>query len=256
VTGLTTSSWFHTIDFPDGTSTPGVFDHRAVATRVAWPDRLRGGRCLDVGTCDGFWAFTMERQGAGEVVAIDVNDGGPFDIARRTLSSGVKRIDCSVFDLDPAVHGRFDIVFCGALLIHLRDPIAALERMRDVCDGELVLVDVVDGFLDVVARRRPCASLAAVPGQWWRPNSAGLVRMVEVAGFEVVDRGPHAHSPLGAGAPRASLRRPRTLFGALADALVRARPGSSGLALFGGLARGGCLRPLRARPRLPEPRRA
>src|SRR5215510_1655747 len=112
--------WYHTIDLPDGSSTPGVFDTRAVAELVRWPAGLPGGRCLDVGTCDGFWAFEMERRGAAEVIAIDVDD------------------------LDPSVHGRFDVVFCGTLLVHLRDPVRALERMREVCTGELVLVECVD----------------------------------------------------------------------------------------------------------------
>ena len=72
-------TWYHTIDLPDGSSTPGYFDTRAAPPYVVWPDALRGGRCLDVGTFDGFWAFEMERRGAAEVVAIDVDDPTRYD---------------------------------------------------------------------------------------------------------------------------------------------------------------------------------
>ena len=48
--------WYHTIDVAPGVSTPGVFDLRPVVGRLPWPD-VRGRRCLDVGTYDGFLAF-------------------------------------------------------------------------------------------------------------------------------------------------------------------------------------------------------
>ena len=67
-------TWYHTIDLPDGSCTPGLFDHRAATGYVAWPAAVAGGRCLDVGTFDGFWSFELERRGASEVVAIDVDD--------------------------------------------------------------------------------------------------------------------------------------------------------------------------------------
>src|SRR5262245_10807682 len=236
--------WYHTIDLPDGTTTRGVFDTRAVAELVRWPVSLPGGRCLDVGTADGFWAFEMERRGAAEVVASDVADpdrldwswgsarrdadvararaglrGRRFDIARRALGSHVKRVACSVYDLDPATHGRFDVVFCGTLLVHLREPVRALERMREVCAGELVLVECLDALLDLLARRVPCARFAPAPDQWWRVNRAGLFDMLRVAGFDVVwasrrfltpfgpgvIRGPSRHRPLAAG--RAAVAR-------------------------------------------------
>ena len=217
--------WYHTIDLPDGTVTPGVFDNRPVAAVLHWPPGLVGGRCLDVGTCDGFWAFEMERRGAAEVLAVDVDDPtrldltwdarqhdlrtvaaraarrrGRFDSARRALGSRVERLACSVYDLDPAVHGRFDVVFCGTLLMHLRDPVRALERMRDVCAGELVVVECVDAFLDLFGRWVPAARLAPAPGHWWRSNRAGLRAVLGVAGFEVVSASRRFLTPYGPGA--------------------------------------------------------
>lgn len=217
-------SWYHTIDFPDGTSSPGYFDTRGAPQHIEWPSGLQGGRCLDVGTFDGFWAFEMERRGAGSVVALDIEDmsaldwrydemeAGPkaiqawgaergpgFHEAHRRRGSNVERLVLSVYDLDPERHGMFDVVFCGALLLHLRDPIAALERMRSVCRGELVLVETLDPALDMVARRIPCVRLSQVRDQWWKANKYGLLSMVKVAGFRLTWIGRRFITPYGAG---------------------------------------------------------
>jgi tRNA (mo5U34)-methyltransferase len=268
-------SWYHTIDLPDGTSTPGVFDTRAAARRVQWPAGLSGGRCLDVGTCDGFWAFEMERRGAAEVVAIDVDDpaqldwswatrhdpaasrewrarrGRRFDIARQALGSRVKRVACSVYDLDPSVHGRFDVVFVGTLLVHLRDPIRALEGIREVCAGELVLFECVDAFLDLTARRVPCARFAPAPEQWWRVNRAGLLELVRVAGYDVLWASQRFHTPFGPGVtrPRPGRFRPLRAGRAVIARVLRRFPGAPLLAEAAGLALGTYDVAVRARPR-------
>jgi len=203
-------AWYHTIDLPDGTATPGYFDTRGIPALVEWPAALRGGRCLDVGTFDGFWAFEMERRGASEVVALDVDDpatldwtfderargpavvvdwgaerGPGFAEAAERRGSSVKRVNRSVYDLDPTNDGHYDVVFCGALLLHLRDPVRALEAMRTVCRGALVLVETIDPVVDLVATRVPAARFHPDWDQWWRVNSAGLVEMTRTAGFSV-----------------------------------------------------------------------
>ncbi|MDP9100555.1 MAG: hypothetical protein M3N21_00155, partial [Actinomycetota bacterium] len=65
--------WYHSMDLAPGVTTSGFTDLRAFSSR-ALPASLAGGRCLDVGTFDGFWAFEMERRGAASVVGIDVDD--------------------------------------------------------------------------------------------------------------------------------------------------------------------------------------
>jgi tRNA (mo5U34)-methyltransferase len=251
--------WYHTIDLPDGSYTPGWYDTRVAPSHVVWPSRL--GRCLDVGTFDGFWAFEMERRGANEVIALDIDDpaaldwsyderqhgpkavrqwkterGPGFAEAAEALGSHVKRINKSVYDLDPEIDGTFDVVLCGALLLHLRDPVRALERMREVCRGDLILVESLDPFLDVAARRVPAARFAPDWDQWWRVNGAGLRRMTEVSGFELTWFGSRFLVPLGPGAP-AQLR-----FGRL-NSLAAMRPRQRGQLHLA----------VRARPRSPRP---
>ena len=47
--------WYHTIDVAPGVTTPGWFDLLHALDLGPFPD-VRGKRCLDVGTFDGFWA--------------------------------------------------------------------------------------------------------------------------------------------------------------------------------------------------------
>jgi len=74
--------WYHTIDLGNGIVTPGFIDNRDTIDRFGLPEDLTGMRCLDIGTYDGFWAFEMERRGASEVVAIDVDSPADYDVPR------------------------------------------------------------------------------------------------------------------------------------------------------------------------------
>ena len=64
-------SWYHTMDVAPGVATPGWFDTRPVVDLMPWPD-VRGKRCLNIGTFDGFFTFQLERRGVADVVAISI----------------------------------------------------------------------------------------------------------------------------------------------------------------------------------------
>lgn len=205
--------WYHTMELAPGVVTPGWFDLRGVVDRLPWPD-VSGKRCLDIGTYDGFIAFELERRGAAEVVAIDIPDhndwdwpsavratgganlaklAGPekgrgFRIAAEALGSQVEKRSLTVYELAPAVIGTFDVVVMGSLLLHLRDPLRALEAVRSVCIGQFMSSEEIDLPLTVLHRRRPVARLNGIGElcQWWIPNAAGHRRMVTSAGFRIV----------------------------------------------------------------------
>jgi tRNA (mo5U34)-methyltransferase len=249
--------WYHTIELAPGLTTPGWFDTRPAIDAARFPSRLDGRRALDVGTFDGFWAFEMERRGAAEVVAIDLLDprkwdwpygsddavvremdtmkaaGAGFELAAAVLDSSVKRLELSVYDLDPAVVGQFDFAYVGSLLLHLRDPVLALERVRSVVRGEVLIVDAIDPELARVFPRRPVATLDGRGRPWWwRPNPAALARMVTAAGLVVVD-GPHRfymRPGTGQAVTRPALRALRSKEGRLA--WITARHGDPHAALL------------------------
>lgn len=198
--------WYHTIELPDGRRTPGQFDHRALVPHYGMPHRLDGKRALDVATFDGFWAFEMERRGA-TVTAIDIESnadldfptrarsivdavpqhaptGRGFALAHELLGSSVKRVISSVYDLSPDRHGSYDFVHCGDLLLHLREPLRALEAIRSVTAGEFLLSDVVD----LHSPRGTFGPTVQYLGGWadvvWSiPSLDALGQMLEDAGF-------------------------------------------------------------------------
>jgi tRNA (mo5U34)-methyltransferase len=203
--------WYHTIEFPDGYVTPGRFDQRDLLPEYGLPDDLHGKRALDVGSGDGFWAFELERRGA-DVTSLDVETFADVDlppalhkifverpvelsfrrgieIARRRLGSRVKLVNKPVYELDPDDDGVFDLVHAGDILLHLRDPILALQRVRAVTSGEALIADHFDPALD---------GIGAGPGltryrggwddvTWWAPALSTLVQMVADAGFKDVE---------------------------------------------------------------------
>src|ERR687887_372295 len=86
-----TRLWYHTIELAPGVVTPGWFDLRPIVKRMPWPD-VAGRRCLDVGTYDGFLAFELERRGAAEVVAVDIDDHSSWDWPARARALGPERL--------------------------------------------------------------------------------------------------------------------------------------------------------------------
>jgi tRNA (mo5U34)-methyltransferase len=156
-----------------------------------------------------------------------------FEIARELLGSSARLEQVSVYDLSPAAVGEFDVVVCGSLLLHLRDPLGALLAIASVCRGHLLCTNEVN------VRLRRGAPLARLDGlsdlcQWWLPNPAGHRRMVEAAGFDVErDEGPYplpfgvAHPPIRR-TPRELARRVVTGGAGVPHHAVLARPYSTG----------------------------
>ena len=201
--------WYHTIELAPGVVTAGLFDLRPVVARYGLPARLDGMRVLDVGSFDGFWAFEMERRGAAEVIALDLDTearldwpprrrpdrvrgrlrGDGFRLAKQALDSKVQRLICSIYDADPAELGTFDLVFCGMVLIHLRDQLLALEQIARLCRGTFISCEEFDPASGLapfpVVRYRADRDASVV---FWQPSARTWRRMMWTAGFDEVRR--------------------------------------------------------------------
>lgn len=219
--------WYHTIELPNGVVTPGEYDHRPLVPYYGLPDDLSGKRALDIGTNNGFWAFELERRGAA-VTTVDVAKVSQLDFppgardkllekeidlpvdrgfraAHRLLGSSVQPLTSSVYDLDPSEVGTFDFVHIGMLLLHLRDPLAALERVRSVTSGEALIVEVFDPSVASGATRYLGGWQVVT---WWLPSLDTLAQMVLDAGFSDVrvERSVRLRHALGPGHWQAVLR--------------------------------------------------
>jgi tRNA (mo5U34)-methyltransferase len=252
--------WYHCVEVVPGIVTPGLFDLRPVVDRLPWPD-VRGRRCLDVGTADGYFAFELERRGAAEVVAVDLagheswdwehgtqerglrylhhvsgpQPGDGFRVAHQLLASSVRFQPLSVYDLKPEAVGEFDAVVCGSLLLHLRDPLGALAAIHSVCAGQLLCTNQIDLRRSLWAPRSPLIRLDGTSGitQWWLPNAAGHRQMLRAAGFAIERQSRLYCIPYGPAHPVVP-RRPRWL---VRSAARRAVAGNDGVAHHAVLAR-------------------
>jgi tRNA (mo5U34)-methyltransferase len=233
---VTSVPWYHTIELPGGVVTPGYFDLRKAVRHVPIPSSLTGKRCLDAASSDGFWAFEMERRGAAEVVAFDIDDtrredwqgGGDedtdrvgvgrarraFDIASHALGSRVQRHTLSVYDVTPDLLGEFDFVFMGSVLLHLRDPVRALSAIRHVVRGQLLSCEAIHFLLSVVSPFRPVAQFwPADESRWWTPNIVTHKRWLRAAGLDIIASGGPFYQRFGRGFPATPLTRRYTVFG-------------------------------------------
>lgn len=128
-----------------------LIDHARVDAAVAGVRRLvgreslAGSRFLDIGSGSGLHSLAACLMGAAQVTAVDL-DPDSVETTRRVLSrlGGEVRWTAdrvSVFDLSPATHGVFDIVYSWGVLHHtgrMEEAVACAASM--VAPGGLLIV--------------------------------------------------------------------------------------------------------------------
>lgn len=218
--------WYHSYYFENGFKTRGDYDIGADIDAYGFPESMEGMRVLDVGTGAGWFAFYFEQLGA-QVVTVDARGYCDFDvygrpfylsiekenrspdrfeqeapiyhspvsrgfwIMKEILKSGAEFKNARVYDLNPEMFGglKFDLVFLGALLCHLRDPIGALMAARRVCKHRVIAsTPVILGETEPEALPRQYLPYTAVDKiSWWLPNEACFRHWFLAAGFIGVD---------------------------------------------------------------------
>ena len=160
----------------------------------------------------------MERRGAAEVLAIDLGflesdvpyhlpggkeyrkPGENFGVLASLLKSKATFRRMSIHELSPAAVGTFDVVFVGYMLHQLRDPVGALETVRKVTRGSVIVLDEILYFHSLLSGQ-PLARFGhrKAFSEWWYFNAEGLKRVVEFAGFEVGAVSPYLFYRKGPG---------------------------------------------------------
>ena len=211
--------WFHNLHLPDGTQTApkhllGDFPlvkWRQIAPLIA-PD-LSGCRVLDIGCNAGFYSFELANRGA-EVTAMDIDphylEQASWAARQFGLTDRIELRQGSVYELANS-RGRFDLVCFLGVLYHLRHPLLALDIIRRVTAGQMLLQTMtmpgedvwwppesielgerelmtLDGWPKMAFIER---YLEDDPTNWWAPNHACVEAMTRAAGFTVVARPGH-----------------------------------------------------------------
>jgi tRNA (mo5U34)-methyltransferase len=201
--------WFHEIDLGHGVVTPGSTSLEVLqaAADVYFADDLVVGKTvIDVGCWDGFNSFEAKRRGAARVLATDHfvwADGSwgsrdAFELAREALGLDVAVLDIDLAEITPDSVGVFDVVLFAGVLYHMRHPLLALEQLSRICSDTLI----VESHLDAVAFERPAMvfyprdELGGDLTNWWGPNPACIVAMLNDVGFPRVESVAHPHPAL------------------------------------------------------------
>lgn len=221
VPDLSECVFYHTMDLPGLGTVPGEWDLRHSAATYLGHVELEGKRVLDVGTTDGFLCFYAEAQGAQDVVGLDLSPAHDWDIvpfagldtvavvqARRAgigklnnafwlahhlLRSRARLIYSDVYSF-PAEAGMFDTAIFGAILLHLRDPFLALQRVLAQVRQTVVVVELLWPrklltYLAAGLLRQPLVSFLPDPRTrqpretWWAIPPATVKRWLAVLGF-------------------------------------------------------------------------
>jgi SAM-dependent methyltransferase len=184
---------YHTLYLSDRLVISGIYDMTRYSSLYGIPEDLRGWRVLDVGSASGYFAFECGRRGAS-VTAIDVYEHSLLADLLRILDVDIRYEHKSVYDLTPE-DGRFDLVICGSLLLHLSDQLGAIRALGSVCARRLV---VSTACLDESTfTERPLCEFHGVHapegGYWnyWSLSAAALRRMLLASGFAGVEDEHH-----------------------------------------------------------------
>jgi tRNA (mo5U34)-methyltransferase len=208
--------WHQRFELAPGVHTPGTNDVERLLRLARVPGDLSGASVLDVGASNGGFSFAAERRGAERVLALDLPPIGYCGIDRlgELLGSKVEYLQASVYELPELVHERFDLVFFFGVLYHLRHPLAALDALRRLTRGRVLIETAVcDGEVGrrlarlPLARFYPEAELDGDPTNWFAPTVAGLLAWCESSGLEPALRAQWPPGPLARGVFRAESER-------------------------------------------------
>ena len=219
---LSDCSFYHTMDLPGYGLVEGEWDLRRTADVYLGHVNFAGKRVLDVGTTDGFLCFYAEQRGAYEVVGVDLSPAHAWDtvpfadettmressqfqagiarlnnsfwLSHRLLGSKAKLVYADVYSIPRAV-GEFDIAIFGAILLHLRDPFLALQRVLSLVKETVIVVDLLWPrksllYLASGILRRPIVEFLPNPvtkqprETWWAIPPSTVKRWLAILGFE------------------------------------------------------------------------
>lgn len=193
--------WWHSIDLGNGIVTPGHKDRQRMAIEFAntfGKLDLSSRSVLDIGAWTGGFSVEAARRGASRVVALDhyswnapqFRGRQAFDLVNEITGLGIEAVD---IDLDtPQLSlghlGPFDVVLFLGVFYHLRDPLAGLREAAALAREALVVETLIERPLNPRPSMifYPGAERGGDPTNWWGPNMACMLELLNQAGFRRV----------------------------------------------------------------------
>jgi SAM-dependent methyltransferase len=220
ITDVRDCGFYHTMEIPGHGLVEGQWDLRSGIDRYLGNVSFAGKRVLDVGTASGFLTFHVERAGA-DVVSYDLSPDDPWDVvpfagtdlaayaaerraAIQKLNNGYWLCHRAVGSRAHLVHGTLyampselgpvDVAILGSILLHVRDPFAALQNVAARTTETIVVTDLMPrgawlaSWLGSVGRPAmtflPRMRTRAPKDTWWILSPQLIVAFLAVLGFE------------------------------------------------------------------------
>lgn len=183
---------------------PGIW---GIDGRWSWLERnigdLNGRSVLDIGTNAGYDAFMFKLKGAARVLACEPHEFiHQAHLLESIYRSGAEFSQIGWQQLDPAVHGRFDLVHCHGVLYHEIHPMAMLQRLRSMVtdSGEVMFGSMMHASAEQSEYVRFVPDTYAGDPTWWFvPGRLAMRWMLQSVGFEVeellLSPGPRGEFP-------------------------------------------------------------
>jgi hypothetical protein len=191
--------FYHSFDLPNGGHIKGDWDLRGRFDEYVGGTSLKGRTFLDVGTASGFLSFEAEKRGAivtsfdsdsadnwetgpGETVDYAYYDGmrNSYRYAHAAFNSRVVAKYGNIYSLSKTV-GMHEVVLLGQILVHLRDPLAAIEQAARCANERLI---IAEGMFDT---DEPQAVFLGGSARyaWWHLSRGTYAQWLKRLGFEV-----------------------------------------------------------------------
>lgn len=213
--------FYHTINLPDYGVINGSWDLRANIDNYLGNVNFNGKRVLDVGTASGFLCFEMEKRGA-EVVAFDLSldeawDHVPFCtkagvytqevqdfiaqriphiqqlhnsfwFCHRVLNSKANVCYGNAYEI-PREIGDVDISLLGCILLHMRNPLAAIESAAKLTRKTIIITE--PAFLDIdynlpAMTLHPNLDNPNCLESWWQLTPRLVGNFLQILGFSEI----------------------------------------------------------------------
>ena len=158
----------------------------------------------------------------GEFCVAHLPGQAGFNFAKEALESNVEPVVADFMTTDLASLGTFDIVLYLGVLYHVKEPLTALARVRQVTN-EVAVIETEALWVEGL-QARPLVEFFAGDdlgndfGNWYVPTLPGLQALCKAAGFSEVRTivGPPARGTARQGSPRASYHRALSKVSAIA----------------------------------------
>jgi tRNA (mo5U34)-methyltransferase len=215
--------WYHSFYFDNGFVQHGDYDIGQDVGDYGFPQNMENISVLDIGTGSGWFATFFEQSGAN-VTTTDARGYCDFDVFGRDryppatsdntapdlvtlrgqplyfspVSKGfwimknilrlrAEYLNARAYEICPELFGgrKFDLVFMGSILMHLRDPIGALMAAHSVCKKQLIATTYMlpDDSKETEPVMRLWEGGDGGGVSWWVPNRKCLIQWLSAAGF-------------------------------------------------------------------------